>query len=49
MPHAGMWWQVLKIGLPAGVEFAFIAVYLFVVYRVTQPFGAAAQADRQAR
>ena len=27
-----------------GVEFAFIAVYLFVVYRVTQPFGAAAQA-----
>ena len=43
-PHAGMWWQVLKIGLPAGVEFAFIAVYLFVVYRVTQPFGAAAQA-----
>jgi putative MATE family efflux protein len=43
-PHAGMWWQVLKIGLPAGVEFAFIAVYLFVVYTVSRPFGAAAQA-----
>jgi putative MATE family efflux protein len=44
MPHAGMWWKVLKIGLPAGVEFAFIAVYLFVVYTVSRPFGAAAQA-----
>ena len=43
-PHAGMWAKVLKIGLPAGVEFAFIAVYLFVVYTVSRPFGAAAQA-----
>ena len=43
-PHAGTWWRVLKIGLPAGVEFAFIAVYLFVVYSVSRPFGAAAQA-----
>jgi putative MATE family efflux protein len=43
-PHAALWWDVLKIGLPAGVEFAFIAVYLFVVYTVSRPFGAAAQA-----
>src|SRR5688572_28652877 len=43
-PNASMWAQVLKIGLPAGVEFAFIAVYLFVVYTVSRPFGAAAQA-----
>jgi putative MATE family efflux protein len=43
-PHAGMWGRVLKIGLPAGVEFALIAVYLFVVYTVSRPFGAAAQA-----
>ena len=43
-PHAGMWGQVLKIGLPAGVEFALVAVYLFVVYTVSRPFGAAAQA-----
>lgn len=43
-PHGGMWGQILKIGLPAGVEFAFIAVYLFVVYSVSRPFGAAAQA-----
>jgi len=34
----------LKIGLPAGAEFALIAVYLVVVYTVSQPFGAAAQA-----
>ena len=33
-----------EIGLPAGVEFALIAVYLFVVYTVSRPFGAAAQA-----
>lgn len=43
-PHGGMWAQVLRIGLPAGVEFALIAVYLFVVYTVSRPFGAAAQA-----
>ena len=43
-PNAKTWAQVLKIGLPAGVEFAFIAVYLFVVYTVSRPFGAAAQA-----
>ena len=43
-PHAGLWAQILKIGLPAGVEFALIAVYLFVVYTVSRPFGAAAQA-----
>ena len=34
----------VKIGLPAGAEFALIAVYLVVVYTVSQPFGAAAQA-----
>ena len=43
-PQGGNWGQVLKIGLPAGVEFALIAVYLFVVYTVSRPFGAAAQA-----
>jgi putative MATE family efflux protein len=43
-PHGAMWAQILKIGLPAGVEFALIAVYLFVVYTVSRPFGAAAQA-----
>ena len=43
-PNGGMWAKVLKIGLPAGVEFALIAVYLFVVYTISRPFGAAAQA-----
>ncbi len=44
LPDAGIWAQVLKIGLPSGVEFAFIAVYMFIVYTVSRPFGAAAQA-----
>jgi putative MATE family efflux protein len=43
-PHVGTWVKVLKIGLPSGVEFAFIAVYLFIVYSLSRPFGAAAQA-----
>jgi putative MATE family efflux protein len=43
-PRAGLWRQILKIGLPAGFEFALIAVYLFVVYTVSRPFGAGAQA-----
>ncbi|MEO6224176.1 MAG: MATE family efflux transporter [Vicinamibacterales bacterium] len=38
------WWAILKIGLPAGAEFAFMAIYIVVVYSVTRPFGAAAQA-----
>ena len=43
-PDGRLWAQILKIGLPAGVEFALIAVYLFIVYTVSRPFGAAAQA-----
>jgi putative MATE family efflux protein len=43
-PQVGLWAQMLKIGLPAGAEFALMAVYLFVVYTVSRPFGAAAQA-----
>jgi putative MATE family efflux protein len=43
-PNRDLWTQLLKIGLPAGVEFALIAVYLFVVYTVSRPFGSAAQA-----
>jgi Na+-driven multidrug efflux pump len=35
---------MLKVGLPAGAEFALMAVYLFVVYTITRRFGAAAQA-----
>ena len=43
-PQISLWSQMLKIGLPAGAEFALIAVYLFVVYSISRPFGAAAQA-----
>ena len=43
-PDATLWMQSLKIGLPAGVEFLLVAIYLFVVYTVCRPFGAAAQA-----
>jgi putative MATE family efflux protein len=43
-PDFAMWWQMLKIGLPAGAEFALMAVYLFIVYVISRPFGAAAQA-----
>jgi putative MATE family efflux protein len=43
-PRFETWASMLKIGLPAGVEFAITAVYLFVVYAVCRPFGASAQA-----
>jgi putative MATE family efflux protein len=43
-PRLALWGQMLKIGLPAGAEFGLMAVYLFVVYTVMRPFGAAAQA-----
>ena len=43
-PRFGLWADMLKIGLPAGAEFALMAVYLMLVYAVSRPFGAAAQA-----
>jgi putative MATE family efflux protein len=43
-PQLDLWSRILRIGLPAGAEFALIAVYLFIVYTVSRPFGAAAQA-----
>lgn len=42
-PQLSVWWQMLKIGLPAGAEFALMGVYMAVVYAITKPFGAAAQ------
>ena len=43
-PQLPLWRDLLKIGLPAGAEFALLAVYLVIVYIVSRPFGAAAQA-----
>ncbi|MBY0493166.1 MAG: MATE family efflux transporter [Cyanobacteria bacterium] len=42
-PQPRVWWEMLKIGLPAGAEFALMGVYMGVVYAITKPFGAAAQ------
>jgi putative MATE family efflux protein len=43
-PQLASWRKMLSIGLPAGFEFAMMAVYLIIVYSIARPFGAAAQA-----
>ena len=43
-PRLDLWGAMLRIGLPAGAEFALMAVYLVIVYAISRPFGAAAQA-----
>jgi Na+-driven multidrug efflux pump len=43
-PQLGLWGRMLKIGLPAGAEFGLMGVYMMVVYTISRPFGAAAQA-----
>jgi putative MATE family efflux protein len=43
-PQFKIWWSMLRIGLPAGAEFAVMTVYIVVVYAIIRSFGAAAQA-----
>ncbi len=43
-PRFDLWRRMLAIGLPAGFEFGIMALYVGLVYAVTRPFGAAAQA-----
>jgi putative MATE family efflux protein len=43
-PRLTIWWNMLKVGLPVGGEFALMTVYLVFVYGLIRPFGAAAQA-----
>jgi putative MATE family efflux protein len=43
-PQLKIWWSMLRIGIPAGAEFALMAVYIVVVYAIIRNFGAAAQA-----
>ena len=43
-PRFRLWGSLLTIGLPAGAEFALLTVYLIIVYVVSRPFGASAQA-----
>ena len=42
-PQLRVWWDMLKIGLPAGAEFALMGIYMAVIYAITKPFGSAAQ------
>jgi putative MATE family efflux protein len=43
-PRLDVWKKMLAIGLPAGFEFILMAFYMFIVYTISRPFGAAAQA-----
>jgi len=43
-PQLHVWKDMLRVGLPAGGEFALMSVYMFLVYVIIRPFGAAAQA-----
>lgn len=43
-PDVKTWWAMLRVGLPAGGEFALMTVYVVVVYGIIRQFGAAAQA-----
>jgi putative MATE family efflux protein len=43
-PRPDVWRRMLKIGLPAGGEFALIFVYIAITYWVIRDFGAEAQA-----
>lgn len=43
-PQLPSWRRLLGIGLPAGFEFAMMALYQAVVYTLARPFGAAQQA-----
>lgn len=43
-PRPAAWKRMLSIGLPSGAEFGITTVYMALVYAITRPFGAAAQA-----
>jgi putative MATE family efflux protein len=43
-PRVALWGELLRIGLPAGGEFALLSVYMMLVYTITRRFGASAQA-----
>ena len=43
-PRLETWRRILRIGLPAGGEFALMFVYMAVIYTVIRDFGATAQA-----
>jgi len=44
LPDLPLLGRMLRVGAPAGAEFGLLAAYLFLVYTITRPFGAEAQA-----
>ncbi len=44
IPRPRLWGDMLRIGLPAGGEFALLSVYMVLVYDITRHFGTPAQA-----
>jgi len=43
-PRPRLWGALLKIGLPAGGEFALLSFYMVLIYDISRRFGASAQA-----
>ncbi|HEY2102836.1 MAG TPA: MATE family efflux transporter [Chthoniobacterales bacterium] len=43
-PRFAIWWSMLRVGLPAGAEFALLSLYIVIVYAIIRGFGAEAQA-----
>ncbi|MGH7943601.1 MAG: MATE family efflux transporter [Steroidobacteraceae bacterium] len=43
-PRLAVWGRMINIGMPAGGEFAFMFLYMAVIYWAIRDFGAAAQA-----
>ena len=43
-PKFNLWKKMLVIGMPVGFEFAMTGLYVVIVFAITRPFGAAAQA-----
>jgi putative MATE family efflux protein len=43
-PQLGVWGRLLRVGLPAGGEFALMFIYMAVIYWIIRRFGADAQA-----
>jgi putative MATE family efflux protein len=43
-PQFRIWWSMLRVGIPAGAEFALMSFYIVIVYAIIRDFGAEAQA-----
>ncbi|MDP9263945.1 MAG: MATE family efflux transporter, partial [Acidobacteriota bacterium] len=43
-PEWKTWWEMMRVGAPAGGEFVLISFYMVIVYWIIRHFGAAAQA-----